>query len=53
MIELSRRHLLTGAVTAGAASAIGLQFAPPARAATPPAGRQAPASTAPRSATSR
>src|SRR5262245_26763384 len=44
MTELSRRQLLAGAATAGAATAIGLQFAtPPARAAAPPAARQAPA----------
>jgi len=44
MIELSRRNMLTGAATAGAAAAIGLPFAiQPARAAAPPAGRQAPA----------
>ena len=42
MIELSRRHLLAGAATS--AAAIGLQSAiPPARAAAPLAGRQAPA----------
>jgi glyoxylase-like metal-dependent hydrolase (beta-lactamase superfamily II) len=44
MTELSRRRLLTGAATASAATAMGLQFASaPARAAAPAAGRQAPA----------
>jgi glyoxylase-like metal-dependent hydrolase (beta-lactamase superfamily II) len=44
MTELSRRRLLTGAATAAAATAMGLPFAsPPARAAAPATGRQAPA----------
>lgn len=44
MTELSRRHLLIGAAAASAASAIAPQFATsPARAATPAAGKQAPA----------
>jgi glyoxylase-like metal-dependent hydrolase (beta-lactamase superfamily II) len=43
MTELSRRHMLLGAAAAGAASAIGTQFAiPSARAAAPPIGKQAP-----------
>src|SRR5262245_21877255 len=44
MTQLNRRHLLAGAGAATAATAIGLNFGVPrARAAAPPAGRQAPA----------
>jgi glyoxylase-like metal-dependent hydrolase (beta-lactamase superfamily II) len=42
MIDLSRRHLLTGAAAAGAAAALTPFGAPSARAAVPPAGAQAP-----------
>jgi glyoxylase-like metal-dependent hydrolase (beta-lactamase superfamily II) len=44
MTELNRRHLLVGGIAASAATALAPHFAPqPARAAAPPAGRQAPA----------
>jgi glyoxylase-like metal-dependent hydrolase (beta-lactamase superfamily II) len=42
MIELNRRHLLSGAAAAGAASALTSLGVPAARAAVPPAGAQAP-----------
>jgi len=41
MIELNRRHLLTGAAAAGAAAALTSFGVPAARAAVPPAGAQA------------
>ena len=42
MTDLSRRHLLAGAVAAGAATALSPFAMPSARAAVPPAGAQAP-----------
>jgi glyoxylase-like metal-dependent hydrolase (beta-lactamase superfamily II) len=42
MIDLNRRHLLTGAAAAGAAAALTSLETSPARAAVPPAGAQAP-----------